>query len=64
MNEESQKPSIMVRHGAPNKFDHAIKGTECIVIKENDETDLYIQQGADEENPEWMYMGPLKDTAC
>jgi len=57
---ENELPTRLVRHSAPNKFDQAPLGTECVVMKENGKIDLYIQKSSDENNPEWMFMDSIE----
>lgn len=48
----AEQSNTIVRYSKPNKFDHAIQGTQCIVITD-DETFLYLQISSDEGNPRW-----------
>jgi hypothetical protein len=49
-----KRSNTIYRHSAPNSFDHAEQGTNCIV----NEKELYIQTAQDETNPNWLFMGP------
>jgi len=49
----------LLRFSAPNQYDHAEQGTECIVT-EGIKKILYIQKCPDETNPCWILMGPYE----
>lgn len=46
--------NTLIRHGAPTKYDHAPQGTKCIVMVNNQESEVYIQTSSDEANPLWV----------
>lgn len=48
---EGQKS--IIRFGPPNKFDHAPKGTLCIVHDSTDCRIIYEQTSDDDESPDW-----------
>ncbi len=54
-----QPPSTIRRHSAPTIYDQAVQGTQCIVRNE----ELYVQNSADEDHPNWVLQGPYKEEA-
>ncbi len=44
---------VLLRHSAPNLFDHAPYGTLCEVRYEG-KRELYIQNSKDDANPKWI----------
>lgn len=58
---EFMEQPVLIRHGAPTKYDEATLGTMCKVMDASGEKyDLWIQYSADETNPRWEYMGNFK----
>jgi hypothetical protein len=47
---------VIVRHGPPNKYDHAEQGTICKVIGPDGYYDIYRQTNPDDSNPIWVRM--------
>lgn len=56
----SEEIPQLIRHGKPNKYDHAAYGTLCKVIIEYKESELYKQVSTDPENPIWEYQNSLE----
>lgn len=52
---------MIIRHGAPTKYDHAPLGTSCKVMTPEGTYDLYIQYAVDESTPRWEYIGNFKE---
>lgn len=51
----------IIRHSAPGKLDQSPLGTNCKVMLPNGQDyELYIQYSADEEHPNWQYLGVIK----
>jgi len=57
----AEQTKTIIRYSEPNKFDHAIQGTECIVITD-EETYYYLQTSSDEEEPRWELVKVDKKT--
>lgn len=48
----------IVRYGQPTKLDSAEYGSQCMVrYHGQDDYDLYLQTGKDEEDPQWDHIG-------
>ena len=45
--------NVIVRHGPPNKYDHAPMGSKLYVIVNDKQTEIYIQRSAQEDEPQW-----------
>lgn len=50
-------PDVLRRHSTPTMYDHAPKGTLCIVQEQL----LYIQNSEDDNKPNWVLQGPYKE---
>lgn len=49
---------ILIRYGEPSKYDHAVYGTICKVVKAHEPMfDIFVQLSQDEEAPLWNYVG-------
>ena len=55
---DNQLPKRIFRCGAPGKLDKAPFGTECVATQTKI---LYRQISHDEEQPNWILIGLLKD---
>lgn len=54
---------VLVRHGTPNKYDLAPKGTICKVVSFCGQIALYEQVSDDEDNPKWVEIENVLSTA-
>ena len=48
------EPSRITRFGAPNKYDHVPKGTQCAVVNNSIEIEYWIQTNENEDEPVWV----------
>lgn len=55
--------SVIIRHSAPGKLDHAPFGSSCKVIHADNTYDLYMQYSHDEEEPRWESMGVFSESS-
>jgi hypothetical protein len=61
--------TVIIRHGAPSKYDHAPFGAACKLINQSrDGFELFIQYSKDETNPIWEslghFYGEIDDHLC
>ncbi len=58
---EPSKKVLLIRYGIPNQYDHAPQGSDCKVIVNDREYDLYRQTSSDEANPIWEHAGTFNE---
>lgn len=51
---------MLTRHGLPGKLDTAPQGTK-LKVSSGDNFDIYIQHSANEEEPNWIFVGTFND---
>lgn len=57
MSEPHSRVTTITRYSAPHKYDHAPAGSQCMVLINENEYELYVQTSLDDTLPRWEYMG-------